>query len=112
LNPGENVTLTFTWNTSNLEPCTNYSIRVEASVLPYEVTMENSIYVYRFVKTRMLGDVNGDDKVNIYDVVVACSAYGSKEGDPNWNPFVDLAPSYGIINIYDMVTIIYYFGKT
>jgi hypothetical protein len=43
---------------------------------------------------------------------MACAAYDSKEGDPNWNPYVDLAPPYRIINIYDIVTITYYFGKT
>jgi len=57
-------------------------------------------------------DVNGDGKVDIYDVVIACASYGSKEGYPNWNQFADLAPPYGIINIYDIVTIAVNCGKT
>jgi len=57
-------------------------------------------------------DLNGDGKVNIYDVVIACASYGSKEGKPNWNQFADLAPPYGIINIYDIVTIAVNCGKT
>jgi len=57
-------------------------------------------------------DLNGDGKVDIYDVVLACVAYGSKEGYPNWNPLADLAPPYGIINIYDIVTIAVNCGKT
>jgi len=57
-------------------------------------------------------DLNGDGKVDIYDVVLASVAYGSRPGDPNWNSYADLAPPQGIINIYDIVTIAVNCGKT
>jgi len=57
------------------------------------------------------GDINGDGKVDIYDVVLAAVAYGSTPEDPNWNPVADLAPPYGKIDIYDMVTILSNYGK-
>jgi parallel beta-helix repeat protein len=57
------------------------------------------------------GDVNGDGKVNIYDVVLASVAYGSRPGDSNWNPNADLASPYGTINILDLVTITSHYGK-
>lgn len=52
-----------------------------------------------------LGDINGDGVVDIYDIVLATVAYGSKLGDPHWNPRADIAPPWGVINIYDIVTI-------
>ena len=64
------------------------------------------------VKEKVLGDLNGDGKINIYDIVLAARAYKSTPEDQNWNPLADLAPPYGIIDIYDFITIIYYFGKT
>jgi hypothetical protein len=36
------------------------------------------------------GDTNYDGIVDIYDAVLASAAYGSKPGDPNWNPDADL----------------------
>jgi len=59
----------------------------------------------------LLGDVNGDGTVNIQDIVQAAIAYGSRQGDPNWNPFADLAPPWRIINILDLVTATANYGK-
>ena len=61
--------------------------------------------------TPIPGDVNFDDKVDIYDIVLMASIYGSKEGDLNWNPDVDLAPLWGKIDIYDLVTCAYHYGE-
>jgi len=52
------------------------------------------------------GDVNNDGIVNIYDIVQACLSYGSEEGEPDWDAMPDYAPPWGIINIYDIVTIV------
>ena len=59
----------------------------------------------------LLGDVNFDDKVNIRDIVLIASIYGSREGDLGWIPEADIAPPYGIINIYDLVTCAYHYGE-
>lgn len=56
-------------------------------------------------------DVNHDLKVDIYDVVLVCAAYGSTRLDSNWNPHCDIAEPYGIINIYDVVTVCTNYGK-
>ncbi|MDH5448121.1 MAG: cohesin domain-containing protein [Candidatus Bathyarchaeota archaeon] len=112
LAPHRNTTLTFTWNTTGLQPCNNYTIKAEAWQVPYEINIENNIYTDGFVKIKMIGDVNGDGIIDIYDLTAACGAYGSREGDPNWNPEVDLAPIWGIIEIYDLVTIASRYGQT
>jgi len=64
------------------------------------------------VKEKVLGDLNGDGEINIYDVVLAAQAYKSTPDDPNWNPLADLAPPYGIIDIFDIITMIYNFGRS
>jgi len=63
------------------------------------------------MKIRMLGDINGDDRVDIYDVVPALQAYGSAPEDPRWSPYDDLAPRWGKIEIYDMVTLACHYGS-
>jgi parallel beta-helix repeat protein len=57
------------------------------------------------------GDLNGDGVVDILDVTIAATAYGCVKGDPKWNQLADLAPPYGKINMLDLVTIIFYYGK-
>jgi len=56
------------------------------------------------------GDLNGDRKVNIYDIVMIASAYGSKPEDPNWNPIADLVKD-GEIDIFDAVIVCRQFGS-
>jgi len=108
----QNITLVFPWNTTGLQPCTNYTIKAEATQVPYEQNITNNIYIDGYVKIKMIGDVNGDGKIDIYDITTAAGVYGSKEGDPNWNPDADVAPQWGIINIYDLVTIASRYGQT
>lgn len=59
----------------------------------------------------LLGDINSDGKVDVYDAVLVLAAYGSKPDDPNWNPNADIAPPYGTINLYDAVTMLVNYGK-
>jgi parallel beta-helix repeat protein len=58
-----------------------------------------------------LADIDHDLNVDIYDVVLCASAYGSTPSDPNWDPHCDIAEPYGIIDIYDIVMIAGSYGK-
>lgn len=113
LAPREETVSIFLWNTTGLTPGQTYIIWANATTLHYDINVTNNAFISNatIVKIKMLGDINGDNKVDIYDVVMACAAYGSKEGDSNWNPFVDLAPSYGTIDIFDLVTCTYHYGE-
>jgi len=112
LNPWTNITLMFSWNTTGLTPCSNFTIWAEASEVPYEVNLDNNIFIDGWVKIKMLGDINGDGAVDVYDAVLLNTIYGSREGDPEWNPEADLAPEWGIINLYDAVTLLINYGKS
>ena len=55
------------------------------------------------------GDITGDDKVTIADVVIWALAFGSQTGESNWDLAADLNLD-GIINIADGVMIAVHFG--
>jgi nitrous oxidase accessory protein len=111
LAPGANTTVTFSWNTTGVAPCSNYTIRAEASVVPGETDIIDNICVDGTVKVKLLGDVNGDGKVSLFDAMVVRGAYGSEPGDPNWIPEADLNRD-NIIDVYDALTIRSHYGET
>lgn len=57
------------------------------------------------------GDIDHDLDIDIFDLVRCASAYGSTPSSPNWNPHCDIAEPYGIVNIFDLVTIAGSYGK-
>ncbi|UCG37506.1 MAG: hypothetical protein JSV64_04345 [Candidatus Bathyarchaeota archaeon] len=58
------------------------------------------------------GDFNGNGQVDIPDVVLAAMAFEATPSDPNWNPDVDLAPVFGRIDIFDLATLVSYYGNS
>ena len=53
----------------------------------------------------ILADINNDLVVDLYDVVLVCSAYKATPSNPKWNVQCDIAEPYGIININDVVKV-------
>ncbi len=58
-----------------------------------------------------LGDIDYDMDVDIFDVIKFASAYGSTPSSPNWIPDCDVADPYGIIDIFDIVTVARNYGE-
>jgi hypothetical protein len=56
------------------------------------------------------GDINSDKKVDISDLVVVASAYGSQLGDPNWNINASLNND-NVVDIFDLDIIALNYGK-
>jgi hypothetical protein len=56
------------------------------------------------------GDLNGDFKVNLEDLVLLAQAYGSKPGDPNWNPNADI-DNNGVVGLSDLVILALHYGQ-
>jgi len=111
LAPGENTTLTFYWNTSCLVLGSKFDIWAEASQVPSETNLTNNVFHDGWVKIRMLGDINGDGVINIFDIVLASASYACRPGDPDWNPDADLMKPFGLIDICDLVTIASRYGQ-
>jgi len=59
----------------------------------------------------ILGDVNIDGIVDIFDVVLAASAFDSRPGDSNWNHAADLNND-DVVDIFDIALLANNFGKT
>lgn len=60
------------------------------------------------VHSAILGDINGDDVVNILDLVIVAQDFGKT---PPTNPLADVTGD-GIVNIFDLVKIANNFGQT
>jgi parallel beta-helix repeat protein len=65
------------------------------------------IYPYGYVPTI---DVNNDGLIDIVDIVIVAIAFGSRPGDPNWDPYADINQD-GIVDIVDIVMIAIHFGE-
>jgi hypothetical protein len=59
----------------------------------------------------LVGDVNGDQTVNMEDLVIAAHAFGSYPGHPRWNSPADVN-SDGKVDMKDLCIIAKHFGKT
>jgi hypothetical protein len=110
LPPNEEITLTFTWNTSMAQPCHNYTITGEVTILPYEQNMTNNRYSDGKVKVRFVGDINGDGKVDMVDIRVVAKAFASYPGHPRWNPDADINQD-GKVDMQDIRSAAKNFGK-
>ena len=69
---------------------------------------ENHLNIYA---SMLIGDVNYDGTVDIFDVVLASTAFGSKPENPYWNPSADLNND-NIVDVFDVVLLSQNFGKT
>ncbi len=111
LAPERSSTLTFIWNTIDVQPCMNYTILAEASVLPGETDITDNTYIDGKVQVRILGDVNGDGSVDVMDLSTVSLAYGSYAGEPNYDPIADLNQD-GFVDMRDLVAVARNLGKT
>jgi len=63
-----------------------------------------------FCVVKLEGDINGDCRVDIFDLASVGLAYGSTPEDPNWNPNADLNND-GKINIFDLAEVGLNYGR-
>lgn len=61
------------------------------------------------VQIRLIGDLNGDSVVDIYDAIILANAFYSVQGAPNWNPNADINGD-GIVDIFDAIFLTSHFG--
>jgi parallel beta-helix repeat protein len=106
---GESKTLTFVWNTAGVEYCHNYTITAVATIPLDNNPADNTLPDGR-IKVRILGDTNGDGKVDIKDILAAAKAFGETPDRPNWDPNMDLNND-GKVNIKDILIIAKNYGK-
>jgi len=105
LPPGMNKTLTQIWNSTGVPEGKRYKIGAEADTVVGETTMSDNICPRGdldapTVHVRIPGDGNGDDIVNVFDLVLLGLALNYGAGDLYYNPDVDFNAD-GSINTSD-----------
>jgi len=109
----QSTVLTFEWTTPT-EPG-NYTIRAEANQVPGETDLTDNVFVFGnitvTIQVFLPTDLNQDGIVNIADVSIVAVAYGTKEGDENYNSIADLDDNKQI-NIVDVSLVALDYGKT
>jgi len=107
--PGENMALTFTWNTYGVN-LGSFNITAIADILPGETDiLDNTLSIQ--IRVNMRGDINGDGKVNLLDYFAVALAFGENQTRPRWNPVADINED-GKINLIDVFMTALNFGKT
>ncbi|MDH5778961.1 MAG: right-handed parallel beta-helix repeat-containing protein [Candidatus Bathyarchaeota archaeon] len=102
------TTITFVWNTTSF-PKGNYTLIANITQVFGEVNLVDNLFTYGTVCLTILGDVNGDGKVRIDDVLIVVLAFGSDCGHPRYNPNADLNDDCKI-RIDDVLTTALNFG--
>jgi hypothetical protein len=106
---GENATLSFVWNTKDVPYNQNYTLTAVA-IIPVDNYPADNTLTGEPITVRILGDINGDGKVNGKDISIAAKAFGTKPGDPRWNPDADVNGD-GKVDGKDITMIARNFGK-
>ena len=114
LAPNETRTVTFTWNTAGVEPSNHsYAITAVADISPdVDSNLTNNVLQSPTnVTVRILGDMNGDGTVDIYDAIMFSNYFGLKLGEPGWNPYADMNQN-NATDIFDAIILASHFGQS
>jgi hypothetical protein len=102
-------TVTFTWDTTGFAKG-NYIISAYAWPVPDETDTTDNTFFDGWIIITIPGDINGDAKVKLADLVILAKAYNSRPGNSNWNPNADL-DNNGVVNLSDLVMLAKHYGE-
>jgi len=77
---GETRTITFSWNTANWA-YGNYTVMATAATVSGETDTADNTFTDSWVLVTIPGDVNGDRKVNVLDLILVANHLGHVGGD-------------------------------
>jgi hypothetical protein len=103
---GGTGSVTFTWNTSELN-YGNYSLLGYVNPLPYEINTADNNFT-KYVSVTIPGDINGDFTVNILDAIGLANSFLANPSSPNWNPNADINND-NAVNILDAIILANHF---
>jgi len=103
------TTLAFTWNTAGFAKG-NYTIWAYAWPVQGETDTADNIYEDGWVLVSCVGDVNGDKKTTISDIVLVIEKFGTLPSSLGWNPNMDIDGD-DKVTIGDIVITVNNFGN-
>jgi hypothetical protein len=110
LKSGQFATLTFGWSTAGF-PAGNYTISAYAWPVPGENNTDDNSLTGGTVYVGVPGDVSGDHKVDVVDLLMVAKAFGSNSHSPTWNPNTDVNGD-NKADIIDLLITAKNYGKT
>jgi hypothetical protein len=109
LNPGENTIVSFTWSTVGVA-YGNYTISGSAAIVSGEIDTSDNRLPDGYALVVIPGDIDGNGKVELADLVRMANAYGSTFGDPKWNPNSDIDGNKKV-GLSDLVILAQHYGQ-
>jgi len=110
LTSGNSTIVAFTWNTTGFAKG-NYTIWAYAWPVPGETDTADNTLADGVVYVGIPGDVDGNGKVEIKDLLLLAKAYGTNPHSPNWKPNLDVN-SDDKVDIKDILMAAKNYGKT
>jgi hypothetical protein len=110
LPPVSQMTLIFTWQTS---PALRGSYALDSLLnsVPNEPdTTDNNRTYARTIRVTVVGDVNADGVVDIFDAITLANAFASVPASQNWNGNADINGD-NYIDIFDAILLSTNFNK-
>jgi len=108
LGPSNQTIVTFVWNASGYAVA-NYTLNAYATPVLGETDTADNSYTDGIIKVVIVGDINGDNKVDIKDVSSVAKAFGTSMGQPGYTPNGDATDDHKI-DIKDVSTTAKRFG--
>jgi len=101
--------LTFAWNTTDAIEYEDYPLNATADQVDGENDTSDNSFIYEGIKITHPGDFDADMDVDIFDIVLIASAYGTEKGDPMYNTNYDVNCD-GKVDIFDIVIVTPWYG--
>jgi hypothetical protein len=92
-----------------LAPYYNWTISAQAP-LAGDINPGDNTLVDGQVYVKMYGDVDANGHIDLFDLVAAALAFGSRPEEVRWNPQADLVQD-GIINVFDLTMVMIHFNE-
>jgi hypothetical protein len=110
LTAGNSTVITFTWNTSGFA-IGNYTIWAYATSVPGETyTSDNNHVADGQTCVSIVGDLDCDRDVDLYDAVKLLARYGARQHQPLYDAVCDIDDD-GDIDLYDAVALLAHYGQ-
>jgi len=109
LNASCQTVLTLAWSTEGLTKG-NYTVSVCAWPVLGQTNLSGYNFTLGMVRVTVPGDVNGDFKVTLSDLVILATAYQSRPSQITWNANADIDGN-GTVGLSDLVILAQHYGQ-